>query len=97
MRRLIETTLFLASCVFALTATTVYGQMKNPLMGAWKVTEIANPNSPPLTNPQAGLYLFTEKHYSAVRLNGEKPLPTYPSNSSASNRHGTNSSIAGEW
>ena len=80
MRRLIETTLFLGLCVFALTATTVHGQMKNPLMGAWKVTEIANPNSPPLTNPQAGLYLFTEKHYSAVRLNGTKPLPHYPSN-----------------
>ena len=80
MRRLIDTTLFLGSCVLALTATTVYGQTKNPLVGAWKVTEIANPKGPPLTNPQAGLYLFTEKHYSAVRLNGEKPLPSYPSN-----------------
>lgn len=77
MRRL---PLSLALCVLALTATTVHGQTKNPLMGAWKVTEIANPDSPPLTNPQAGLYLFTEKHYSAVRLNGAKPLPAYPSN-----------------
>lgn len=76
MRRLLEIT----ACVLALAATTAYGQTKNPLMGAWKVTEIANPNRPPLTNPQAGLYLFTEKHYSAVRLNGEKPLPSYPSN-----------------
>ena len=83
MRRLIETTLFIGLCVLALTATTVYGQMTNPLVGAWKVTEIANPKSPPLTNPQAGLYLFTEKHYSAVRLNGEKPLPSYPSNDKA--------------
>jgi hypothetical protein len=80
VRRLIETTLFLGLCAFALTASTGYGQMKNPLVGAWKVTEIANPKGPPLTNPQAGLYLFTEKHYSAVRLNGEKPLPPYPSN-----------------
>ena len=80
MRRLIETTLFLGLCAVSLTATTVYGQTKNPLVGAWKVTEIANPKGPPLTNPQAGLYLFTEKHYSAVRLNGEKPLPSYPSN-----------------
>jgi hypothetical protein len=83
MRRLLETTLFLGLCVFGLTATTVYAQMKNPLMGAWKVTEIANPKGPPLTNPQAGLYIFTEKHYSAVRLNGEKPLPPYPSNDKA--------------
>jgi hypothetical protein len=80
VRRLIETTLFLGLCVLALNATTVYGQMKNPLVGAWKVSEIANPKGPPLTNPQAGLYLFTEKHYSAVRLNGEKPLPSYPLN-----------------
>ena len=83
MRRLIETTLYLGLCVFALTATNVHGQTKNPLMGAWKVTEITNPNRPPITNPQAGLYLFTEKHYSAVRLNGEKPLPAYPSNEKA--------------
>ena len=83
MHRLIESTLFLGLCVFALTTTAVYGQMKNPLMGAWKVTEIANPDRPPLTNPQAGLYLFTENHYSAVRLNGEKPLPTYPANDKA--------------
>jgi hypothetical protein len=80
MRRLIETALSLGLCIFALTATPVHGQMKHPLMGAWKVTEIANPDGPPLTNPQAGLYLFTEKHYSAVRLNGAKPLPSYPSN-----------------
>ena len=80
MRRVIEIVLSLWLCVLTLTATTVYGQAKNPLIGAWKVTEITNPDSPPLTNPQAGLYLFTEKHYSAVRLNGAKPLPTYPSN-----------------
>jgi hypothetical protein len=80
VRRLIETTLFLGLCVFALNATTVFGQTKTPLTGAWKVTEIANPDGPPLTNPQAGLYVFTEKHYSAVRLNGTKPLPSYPSN-----------------
>ena len=79
MRRLIETTL-LGLFVFALIAMTGYGQKKNPLIGAWKVTEIEDPNSPPLTNPQASLYIFTEKHYSAIRLNGTKPLPPYPSN-----------------
>jgi hypothetical protein len=80
MRRLIRTTLSLGLCAFALAATSVHGQTKNPLVGAWKVAEIANPGSPPLSNPQAGLYLFTQKHYSAVRLNGTKPLPAYPSN-----------------
>ncbi len=72
--------LFLGLCAFGLTA---YGQSKGPLTGAWKVTEIANPNSAPNTSPQAGLYIFTEKHYSATRLNGNKPLPDYPSNDKA--------------
>jgi len=83
MRRPIEALLCVGLCVLAVTATSVHSQTKNPLMGAWKVTEIANPNSPPLTNPQPGLYVFTEKHYSAVRLNGTKPLPSYPSNDAA--------------
>ena len=83
MRRLLETSLSLALCVFALTATTVHGQTKGALVGAWKVTEIANPGNPPLINPQPGLYIFTEKHYSAVRLNGTKPLPGYASNDAA--------------
>src|SRR3954466_9187401 len=83
MHRLIDAMLSVGLCVLALTATTVHGQLKNPLVGAWKVTEIANPNSPPLTNPQPGLYVFTEKHYSAVRLNGTKPLPSYASNDAA--------------
>ena len=82
MRRLTAAALTLGWGFFALAATTAYGQ-KGPLTGAWKVTEIANPNRPPLTDPQAGLYIFTEKHYSAVRLNGEKPLPGYPSNDKA--------------
>jgi hypothetical protein len=83
VRRLIETILSLGICIVALATTPVHGQTRNPLVGAWKVTEIANPNSPPITNPQAGLYVFTQKHYSAVRLNGTKPLPNYASNDAA--------------
>ena len=52
-------------------------------MGAWRVTEIADPNRPPLTDPQPGLYIFMERHYSAVRINGTTPLPNYPSNDKA--------------
>ena len=58
MRRLIGFTILsvLALGVF------VYSQSpaaKNPLMGAWKVTEIADTNGAPITNPQPGLYIFT--------------------------------------
>jgi hypothetical protein len=67
-------------------AAIAYGQTpttKNPLRGAWKVTEIANPNAPAITTPQPGLYIFADRHYSFTRINGTKPLPNYPSNDKA--------------
>ena len=82
MRRLIGISL-LALFAFAMM---VHGQSpatRNPLVGAWKVTEIADGNGPPITNPQPGLYVFTGQHYSFVRINGAKPLPNYPSNDKA--------------
>src|SRR5437879_11663722 len=71
--------------LFAFTVF-VYSQSsgtKNPLMGAWKVTEIADTNGPAITNPQPGLYIFAGQHYSFARINGTKPLPNYPSNDKA--------------
>ena len=82
MRRLIGTTL-LGLFVFAVTAYGQAPKAHNPLVGAWKVTEIADPNRPAITTPQPSLYIFAERHYSAVRINGTKPLPDYPSNDKA--------------
>ena len=82
MRRLIETTL-LGLFVFAATAYGQAPKAHNPLVGAWKVTEIADPNRPAITNPQPSLYIFAERHYTATRINGTKPLPDYPSNDKA--------------
>ena len=82
MRRLIGITLL---ALFAFTVF-VYSQSpaaRNPLMGAWKVTETADTNGAPITSPQPGLYVFTGKHYSFARINGTKPLPNYPSNDKA--------------
>jgi hypothetical protein len=82
VRRLIGITLL---GLFAV-AVTVYGQSpatRNPLVGAWRVTEIDDANRPPITNPQPGLYIFTEQHYSFARINGTGPLPDYPSNDKA--------------
>ena len=53
------------------------------IVGAWRVTEIADANASPLTSPQPGLYIFTKQHYSFVRINGTRPLPAYPSNDKA--------------
>ncbi len=55
-------------------AATVSGQSAatNPLVGAWKVE-----------SAQPGLYVFTKQHYSFARIQGDKPLPDYPSNDKA--------------
>ena len=65
------------------TAVQAQSHAANPLVGTWRIAEIADANKPPLTEPQPGLYIFTPKHYSMVRINGTKPLPDYPSNDKA--------------
>lgn len=50
-------------------------QQQNALMGTWKVTTIALPNQPQITSPQPGLYIFTPKYYSIIRINRNKPDP----------------------
>jgi hypothetical protein len=67
-----------AVTVFAQSPTT-----RNPLVGAWRVTEIGDSSGPPIANPQPGLYIFTQRHYSFARINGTRPLPDYPSNDKA--------------
>jgi hypothetical protein len=82
MLNLVLVTLLALSAV----AVTVSGQSSaagNPLVGAWRVTEIADANGPAMTNPQPGLYIFARQHYSFARINGTKPLPAYPSNDKA--------------
>jgi len=68
-------------------AVTVSGQSSatgsNALVGAWRVTEVADANAPPITNPQPGLYIFTRQHYSFTRIQGTRALPEYPSNDKA--------------
>jgi hypothetical protein len=76
----------MTACAMAVMSAMVSGQSQasgNPLIGAWKVTEIADANATPITAPQPGLYVFTQGHYSFARINGNKPLPDYPSNDKA--------------
>ena len=64
-------------------AATVSGQQPaNPLLGAWRVTELTDANGT-IGNPQPGLYIFAKQHYSFVRIQGMRPLPDYPSNDKA--------------
>ena len=73
------------AALLSMVAVGLAGQSTavSPLVGAWRVTEIADGNGPPITNPQPGLYVFSRQHYSFARINGSKPLPAYPSNDKA--------------
>lgn len=74
--------------LLALLAVVVTGSGQspatgNPLVGAWRVTEIADASGPAITSPQPGLYVFARQHYSFARIQGTRPLPAYPSNDKA--------------
>src|SRR5690348_4533224 len=47
----------------------------NPLVGAWKITEVTPANGQKISNPQPGLYIFTATHYSMMAVTGTKPRP----------------------
>ena len=67
-------------------AVTLSGQSPatgSPLVGAWRVSEVADANAPPIASPQPGLYVFTKQHYSFARIQGTRSLPSYPSNDKA--------------
>jgi hypothetical protein len=73
----------LASLVLTTAVHAQSTAAPHPLVGAWRVAEIAEANRPPVTAPQPGLYIFTREHYSFMRINGAQPLPAYPSNDKA--------------
>ena len=75
--------LSLGAIVFVGSTLSGQSPTPSPLVGAWRVTEIADANAPPIANPQPGLYVFTRQHYSFARINGTMPLPAYPSNDKA--------------
>ena len=85
-RRAMLSVVLMTILALSAVAVTVSGQGSatgNPLVGAWRVAEIADVNGPPIANPQPGLYIFARQHYSFVRINGTRPLPAYPSNDKA--------------
>lgn len=68
-----------------LFATVVLGipvlaQSTSPLQGAWRIVEVTTAGQSVSTNtsPQPGLYIFTAKHYSFVRVQADRPRPELP-------------------
>lgn len=81
MRNAMAATIMAATLVCGLWATVANAQ--SALLGASRVTEIADPGKPVITSPQPGLMIFTKQHYGFIRINGAKPLPDCPSNDKA--------------
>jgi len=61
--------------VLCATAVSAQSSTKKPIEGAWKVIEIVvtGHNASNIPNPQPGLILFTQKHYSVMWVPGNQP------------------------
>lgn len=64
----------------AASGLSVIGQAKPSIQGVWRVAEVTTtgPNATTNKNPQAGLYVFTAKHYSIVWDTSDQPRPVLP-------------------
>ena len=47
----------------------------NPLLGVWSVSARTSSEGEPIDPSQPGLFIFTERHYSAVHSLGAEPRP----------------------
>ncbi len=68
-------------CAVLLTSGMAAAQQKSTsLTGAWKVMKIqmTGPNARTVTNPQPGLYLFTDKYFSIMMVTADHPRPIHP-------------------
>ena len=73
---------FVVIVVLLLSATTVFNQSKPSatVQGVWRVAEVVTTGPGASTNskPQPGLYIFTAKHYSIVKVDADNPRPNEP-------------------
>src|SRR5712691_4969992 len=61
--------------VLCTTVVSAQSSTKKPIEGTWKVTEIVvtGADASNVTNPQPGLIIFAQKHYSAMWVSGNQP------------------------
>ena len=60
-----------------MVASPVLSQEHSPLMGAWIVTAWENSEGEVLSEPQPGLFIFTQNHYSIMHVNTDEPRPGF--------------------
>ncbi|HXA66336.1 MAG TPA: hypothetical protein VNV82_14350 [Bryobacteraceae bacterium] len=74
----------LATVVTVCVTLTLFAQSRrvsqSTIQGVWKVVEVTTTGQSASTNtePQPSLYIFTARHYSRMRINGDKPRPKLP-------------------
>ena len=71
----------LAAIALASSVAVIARQGNSPsIVGVWRVSEVTftGPNARKLTNPQPGLRIFTQRHYSINEVTAEKPRPELP-------------------
>lgn len=73
--------------ILAVGLLTVGASAQTPggnLQGVWKVVEVktTGPNASTNSNPQPGMYIFTAKHYSSLRVTSDQPRPNQPADTS---------------
>jgi hypothetical protein len=68
--------LILAVVVGAVLPTLSSAQSRPSIQGAWSVVDISQAGSTN-TAPQPGLYLFTARHYSILRVTSPEPRPGF--------------------
>jgi hypothetical protein len=61
--------------VLCTTVVSAQSSTKKPIEGVWKVTEIVvtGANASTVANPQPGLFIFAQKHYSVMWVPGNEP------------------------
>lgn len=67
--------LVVALCLLA--ASTASAQTKTPLEGVWKIAEVIFPDRTN-SDPQPSLFIFTQRYYSRLSIEGRAPRPPVP-------------------
>jgi hypothetical protein len=72
----------IAGALVAAAVIGVFAQRGNSpsIVGVWKVSEITTtgPNARKIANPQPGLRIFTQRHYSISEVTSDKPRLELP-------------------
>jgi len=64
-------------------STALAQQPAAAILGSWRVVEVSGAAEGANAHPQPGLFIFTGKHYSIMRVTGTTPRPKYASNNVA--------------